>query len=112
MTRGITIARKGQDFTTIHGPEVLFSEQRRRFSSLRVELAGMFDEVELWSSSGGRVKRYRFKNIPQPTEQVGAPVTSDDSGNSEQASAPSVKRAGKSLKTTKSAAGKTVPAQV
>lgn len=61
MNRGITIARKGEAFEVLIGPEVAFTEQRRNFRKLRAGLTG-FDEVELWSSGQGRVKRYRFKS--------------------------------------------------
>lgn len=57
MNLGITIARKGDTFEVITTPEVSFTEQRRNFRNLRKELAGKFDEVQLWSSSQGRVKR-------------------------------------------------------
>lgn len=57
MNLGITIARKGSTFKVIATPDVPFSEQRRNFRKLRVELVGEADEVQLWSSSQGRVKR-------------------------------------------------------
>jgi hypothetical protein len=60
MIRGITIARKGEDFEVLITPETPFVEQRRNFRKLRTHLEG-YDEVELWSSGRGRVKRYRFK---------------------------------------------------
>lgn len=64
MNLGITIARKGQTFEVLVGPEVSFNEQRRNFRKLRAGLVD-FDEVQLWSSGQGRVKRYRFKSKVQ-----------------------------------------------
>lgn len=61
MQLGITIAQKGQTFEVLVGPEVSFNEQRRNFRKLRAGLTG-YDEVQLWSSGSGRVKRYRFKS--------------------------------------------------
>ncbi len=65
MNRGITIAWKGKGNAAIPEilvtPEVSYSEQRRNFRKLRAQLTG-YDELELWSSGQGRVKRYRFKS--------------------------------------------------
>lgn len=72
MNRGITIAWKGTGKSALPEvlvtPEVPFNEQRRNFRKLRAQLTG-FDELELWSSGQGRVKRYRFKS------KVVAPAT-------------------------------------
>ena len=83
MNLGITIARKGNTFKVITTPDVPFSEQRRNFRKLRVELVGEADEVQLWSSSQGRVKRKvlgaarveaEAKAADSSTEGTAAPV--------------------------------------
>lgn len=64
MNLGITLARTGGSFEVITGPEVPFSEQRRNFRNLRKSLAGSIDELQLWSSGQGRVKRQTFSKSP------------------------------------------------
>jgi len=61
MNIAITLARKGKTYEILITPEVSYSEQRRNFRNLRAGLEG-YDEVELWSSGQGRVKRHRFKS--------------------------------------------------
>ena len=79
MNIGITIARKGETFEDITGPEVPFTEQRRAFRKLRVELVGRFDELQLWSSGQGRVKK---RSLVAPTTAV------EDSGDEAPAETP------------------------
>lgn len=104
MTRGITLARKGKDFTVITGCEVSLSEQRRNFRQLRVELAGKFDEIELWSSAQGRVKRYSFKSAQSTPGQESAPVSEQVSGKEEGTEVSSTKPQSKGSKKSKPAA--------
>lgn len=115
MQRGITIARKGTTFDILVMPDVDFAEQRRNFKQLRAHLEG-YDEVELWSSGGGRVKRYRFKSKvtavvpPGPktedtTTESETPVSIEPVGEALPASpapvAPKAKQAKKSAKPAK-----------
>lgn len=61
MNRAITLASKGDAFEILVGPEVAYSEQRKNFRVLRRQLTG-YDKLELWCSSSGRVKQYKFKS--------------------------------------------------
>lgn len=79
MNLGITIARKGDTFEVITTPEVSFSEQRRNFRNLRKELVGKYDEIQLWSSSQGRVKRRSLGSSAEAGDD-----TSDESDTTEE----------------------------
>lgn len=72
MNLGITIARKGSTFEVITGPEVSFAEQRRAFRKLCKGLVGKADELQLWSSGQGRVKK---RSLASPT------TADEDSGD-------------------------------
>lgn len=60
MNLAITLARKGGNFTVITGPEVPIVEQTRAFHKLLVDLAGQHDELQVWSSTGGCIKKQRI----------------------------------------------------
>lgn len=62
MTLGVTIARKGDKWEVINDPNAPFSEQRREFRKVCKRLAETHDEVQLLSSSGGRVKRRKLRS--------------------------------------------------
>lgn len=78
MNLGITIARKGTSFTVLTMPEVPFNKQRRAFRALRRDLVKdgkpTYDEIQLWSSSGGRVKRVKLRADIVPLPVKVAPV--------------------------------------
>lgn len=61
MNQAVTIGVKKKDgkltFAIITDPNTPHRDQRRNFRNLRRELHGKFDEVQLWTSSSGRVKR-------------------------------------------------------
>ncbi len=57
----ITIARKGESFTVVNGPEVPYLEQRESFRDLRVETNKEdYDEIQLCKLV--RAKRFKFKD--------------------------------------------------
>ena len=76
MKLAITLARTGTNWTVLSGPEVGVQEQSQKFKQLKVELVGMVDEIQLWTSSQGRTKRYKFRS------QTEAAVDEDSSEDS------------------------------
>lgn len=76
VTFGVNKKADGsQEFTVLADPNTPHREQRRNFRVLRREQHGTFDEVQLWTSSGGRVKKQRTTaaELP-PVAPVEAPV--------------------------------------
>lgn len=73
MNHAVTLGVKKVDgkpvYTVITDPNTPHSEQRRAIKQLRRKLHVEYDEVQLWTSSAGRVKKVRTTSDPLP--QVG-----------------------------------------
>lgn len=87
MTLGVTIGRIGSNWEVLVGPDVGFADQRRGFHELCDAKRGTHDEVQLLSSSSGRVKRRKLKK-DAPVQAVDskestpqAPVDGDEESN-------------------------------
>lgn len=81
MNLGITIAKdKKGKWEVIDGPNTPFGEQRRNFHKVCEMAVGDYDEVQLISTSGGRVKRKKLKSVVvAPVEGTGSSVADDKS---------------------------------
>lgn len=73
VTFGVKMENGQKKFTVILDPNVSHSEQRKQFRKLRHQLHGEYDEVQLWTSSLGRVKRQPTRAEKAP-ESVAAPT--------------------------------------
>lgn len=85
MTLGVTIARKGEKWEVVSDPNTNFSEQRRQFGEVcKVAASNGYDEVQLLSSSLGRVRRKKIRKresrVASP-EVLSAPVDAPKTTN-------------------------------
>lgn len=78
MNNAITLGvRKGTDgkpvFEVLTDPNTPHTTQRRAFRALRRAHHGTYDEIQLWTSSNGRVKKQKTTGAPVsrtlPTQQ-------------------------------------------
>jgi hypothetical protein len=85
MILGVLIARKGDKWEVIADPNVPFTEQRRGFREVCKHLAESHDEVQLLSSSSGRVKRRKLKKglVASPEGSVIVDQDEDESSENE-----------------------------
>jgi len=102
MNLFITLARKGKDFQILNGPEVPYKVQREFLLALRYGKKTVdADEVQMWSSSQGRIKRFS----PNKAKIQHTTVSENDrvpAAPAEEAK-PSISPVGKTGKTGKSA---------
>lgn len=75
VTLGVKKVNGKPVFTIVTDPNTPHRIQRKQFRVLRRKLHGEFDEVQLWTSTGGRVKKQRTTAVNLPvTSSVPAPV--------------------------------------
>lgn len=79
MTIGVTIAQKDGKWEVVTDPNVPFSEQRRAFRVLCGKLTETHDEVQLLSSSQGRVKRKKLRKLVAGSTQIAVEDNSEGS---------------------------------
>lgn len=85
MNLGITIVRKGNEWAVVTLPEVPFSKQRRAFKTIYKDFLEEYDEIQVWSSSSGRVLRRKRKLTVAAPATTGATDQPVETGAAESA---------------------------